>query len=143
MHSKVVFISIIKVFSSSQLLDIRTPDDVNHQSAESMFYSHCDHPAKSLKISGIEQDNGEEDLTSMVFQILCNTNIYCLEITDTINRINLALKKPVESLQVFIKSTEDNMLIGRNLRSQRSLSLGSFPKYQGLIRSSAVLLFSQ
>lgn len=85
--------------SHPQLLDIRTPDDISNQS-ESLLFSHCDCPAKSLKVSGMVQDDGEELLTSLVFQMLCNTNICCFEVVDTINSIVVALKQPVESLQV-------------------------------------------
>ena len=90
----------IPITSNPQLLDIRTPDDTNLQSDSLLNSSHCDNPAKSLKISGTARDKDKELLTSLVFPILCNTDIHCFEVIDTISGIVSALKQPLESLQV-------------------------------------------
>ena len=78
-----------------QLLDIRTPDDITSQS-DTIFEG----PGKSLMISGTVRDDGGEQLTSDVIQMLCNSGVCNFEVVDSVSGILSALKQPVENLQV-------------------------------------------
>ena len=81
--------------SDSQLLDVRTPEDVTRQPD-----TIPESPGKSLKISSTVKDESEEYLTSLIFQMLCNASVHHFEVVDTISGIVSALRQPVESLQV-------------------------------------------
>ena len=78
-----------------QLLDVRATDDTTFQPDTVL----SDGSGKVLMISGTDYD-GEESLTSLVFQMLCDASVYHFGVVDSIDGIISALKHPIENLNV-------------------------------------------